>query len=458
MHDAQVIIVGAGFAGLTAANALVDAGVTVVVLEARDRVDGRVHAGQLAGHTIDLGGMWVSSAQPRVWALLQRHRLETYETPLAGSGSVTLDRRQQRVPGEDFDRALGVVDRLRLLQVARAVDAAAAKVEPGRPWQAPGARSLDALTVAAWIETQTGSRAVRSVFDAICKSVFCVEARELSFLFFLFYCRSGGGLEALLTSTNGGAQHHLVHGGLHRVAALEAARLGPRLHLDEAVHGISQRDGLVTVHTGRASRTCRRVVLAAPPPLSARITFDPPLSALKRSLVERQRMGSCIKAWLAYPEPFWRRDGLNGFVIDEHEAFSPVFDATPPGDGPGLVAGFFEAEHALGLSGQPVEARRALALTVLTRHLGDGARGPLDYVEHDWVADAWATGCYGATLGPGVLTTAGHTIREAHGAVHFAGTETASEWSGYVEGAIASGERVAAEVRAAIDAARSLGR
>ena len=272
----------------------------------------------------------------------------------------------------------------------------------------------------------------------------------MSYLFFVCYCKASGGLLVLLAAGPGGAQNLLFHGGLHQASVRLAERLGDRVRLEAAVQAVEQ-DGDRAVVTTQAGEQVvgRRVIVAVPPPLAAEITWEPGLPQNRRRLLERQAMGSTIKAWIAYDEPFWRADGHNGFLTDDASPFDPVFDATPPGSPVGLLAGFFESVKGRGVAADGPEARRAAAIEVLVRHLGPKAADPVDYVDHDWTAERWSRGCYGATMPPGVLTTVGHLVREPHGLVHWAGTETATVWSGYVEGALESGERAAAEVLAA---------
>ncbi len=445
------VVVGAGFAGLRAAQRLTEQGRSVAVLEARDRVGGRTCPGVVAGHDIDLGGMWLGPTQSRLDALTREQGLERYPTWLEGECSVGFRGRFGRAPGEEFDRVLGTPNRLRLLRLSKALERDAAALDTSRPWAHPKAVEHDSESVASWVARRTSSADIRELMNSVCRAVFCTESRELSYLFFLFYCKASGGLLVLLAAGPGGAQNLLFHGGLHQSSVLLAETLGDAVRLETAVVAIEQ-DGERAVITTAAGDAVvgRRAIVAVPPPLATEITWEPGLPQDRRRLLERQAMGSTIKAWIAYDEPFWRADGHNGFLTDDESPFDPVFDATPPGSSVGLLAGFFESVKGRGVAAAGPEARRAAAIEVLVRHLGPKAAHPVDYVDHDWTAERWSRGCYGATMPPGVLTTVGHLIREPHGLVHVAGTETATVWSGYVEGALESGERAAAEVHAAL--------
>jgi monoamine oxidase len=443
------VVVGAGFAGLRAATVLAEAGRDVVVLEARDRVGGRVMAGEVAGQSIDVGGMWLGPTQKRLDALTAEHGLERYPTWLEGECTVGFRGRFGRAPGEEFDRVLGTPNRLRLLMLSRALDRDAANVDTAEPWAHPRAVEHDSESVASWVAKRTKSEDIRVLMNSVVRAVFCCEARELSYLFFLFYCKAAGGLLVLLAAGPGGAQNLLFRGGLHQSASLLAEGLGDRVRLGTPVTAVHQDGDRVVVVTSSGEEVAApRAVVAVPPPLAAAIDWQPGLPQNRRRLMERQAMGSTIKAWLAYPEPFWRRSGHNGFLTDDVSPFDPVFDATPPGSPVGLLAGFFESVEGRELAASGPDARKAAAVEVLVRHLGPEAAEPIDYVDQDWTAEQWSRGCYGATMPPGVLTTVGNLIRAPHGRVHWAGTETATEWSGYVEGALQSGERAAAEVLA----------
>ena len=203
------------------------------------------------------------------------------------------------------------------------------------------------------------------------------------------------------------------------------------------------------METDGAAYQAKRVILTAPPPHIARIQFSPELPYMKRALLARQPMGACIKVWIAYSRPFWRERGLNAFALSDDQPFGPVFDATPPGASAGILAGFFDAREAVQTAHLSAGERRALVVEMLVGHLGPEARSPIDYVEKDWTADPWSDGCYGAYLGPGVLTQKGPALRTPVGRIHWAGTETALVWTGYIEGALEAGERAAREVLSA---------
>ena len=447
----DVVVVGAGFAGLRAAERISKAGRSVTVLEARDRAGGRICPGEIAGHTIDLGGMWLAPTQRRLDALTRDLGMVRYPTWLEGECTLAFRGRFDRAPGEDFDKALGTPNRLRLLKLNWELERAMKRLDTSAPWNHPKSEELDGQTVASWVASRTSSADIRDLMNMVCEAVFCTEARELSFLFFAFYCKAAGGLLVVLAGGPGGAQNFLFDGGLHAAAQHLADGLGDNLRLEAPVVAVEQDADTISVTTASGDAiTTRRLIMATPPPLAAQIAWEPGLSQDRRRLLEKQTMGSTIKAWLAYDRPFWRDSNHNGFVMDDTSAFTPAFDATPPGSDVGLIAGFFESVEGRSVADDGPEARREIAVRTLVRHLGPQAAEPLEYVDKDWTAEQWSKGCYGAVMPPGVLTTVGHLMRKPFGAVHWAGTETATEWSGYVEGALESGDRAAGEVLSAL--------
>ena len=455
MKAVDVLILGAGFAGLASARALRKAGLSVRVLEARDRVGGRTAGGELAGLNVDIGGMWLSPLQTRLASLAKDYGVRTYPQPLKGDCSLRFRGVKKRAPEDGFDRALGFFERLQLFFLVRAIDAEVRNVDPKAPGRGPRAERLDRESVASWCARRTRSLPVQALVNLVCRAVLCADAHEISMLFFAFYARTSGSLETLLGMSGDGAQSVLFEGGVHQVAERMAEELGDAVRLAEPVYAVDQEEGWVHVETQRGTHTGRRAILCLPPPHASRIAFRPALTTDKRTLLARQPMGSCIKAWLAYDRPFWRADGCNGFLVSDDQPFTPVFDGTPPGQDIGLLAGFFEGPEALQASRLSEDERRAQAIESIAAHLGDRARRPIGYVEHDWCADPWSDGCYGAYLAPGVLTSRGDALRAPHGRIYWAGTETATVWTGYIEGALESGERAVRELLDGFEEERS---
>jgi monoamine oxidase len=448
--DVDVAIVGAGASGLAAARRLKDAGRSFVVLEARDRVGGRLKRGTLAGLDIDLGGMWMGPSQRRLAALTQSFGMRRYPTYLEGRNAVTIARRTARGEGERADGVFDVWSGLDYTRLMSRLNALRASPNWGDAGIEDSFKKLDALSVAAWLDRHAKTSAARSAVAFQVRALLCAEPEDVSLAFFLFYLASGEGAGVLLSAGPGGAQNFAFVGGLAQLVEHLSKDLTPAVRLSTPVRAIAQgEEGVLVTADGGVVR-CARCIVAVPPTLAGRIDFAPHLAHAREALHQRMAMGSVIKVWLAYETPFWRANGSNGFVMSDAAPFSPCFDVSPPDQPLGVLVGFFDAAHARFWGDRNTTERRAAALDVITGALGPAARNPLDYVEQDWTAESWSRGCYGGFASPGLMTACGDALRAPFGRVHWAGTETAAQWCGYVEGALAAGERAADEVHAAL--------
>ena len=444
-RKADVVVVGAGFAGLVAARTLIRQGHNAVVLEARDRVGGRVKAGKIAGRVVDVGGMWVGPTQTGLLALIKEYGLHTTPQYIAGKNVEQVVGKRWLAEGEnvsldppaqkEFDATLAELDRL------------SAQVPLDTPWTAPQAEELDRITVEDWLNANTKFESVRSLLRANTRSLFEADPFQMSFLYFLFYIRSGDNFETLL-GVKDAAQAFRVVEGLHSVAGKLASELDKAIMFDAPVRSISQHESGVTVSSDKGDWLADYCVVAVPPPLSVRIAYNPPLSAQRDALAQHMPMGSVIKWYAAYDKPFWRERGWNGYANSALPPINVCYDATPPDGKPGLLVGFIDSSSALRWTSRSVDDRKKLVIDRLVDFFGPEAGHPIDYEDQNWPAEVWSRGCYGASMGPGVMTTVGKVIREPHGRIYWAGTETSAKWMGYVEGAIRSGERAASEVLA----------
>jgi monoamine oxidase len=450
--DVDVVVVGAGFAGLTAARALADAGRSVAVLEARDRVGGRTCTEERLGTWIDLGGQWIGPGQDRIVALVDELGFTTYPQREDGDDVLLVAGGAQRVPTV----AAGVADDdlVSYIELVGALEAIAEQVSTDAPWAAPRADEWDATTLAGWVREQAASPGAVDLLEVGVQAVFAASSAQLSLLHVAHYLRSAGGWSKL-TDSEGGAQQDRVVGGVQPVAEALAARLpAGTVRLSHVVTVVRQHDAGVRVEAagpdGPVVVDADRAVVALPPTLAGRLTYDPPLRARRDQLVQRMPQGSVIKFHVLYDTPWWRDEGLSGMVLAPGEPIGVTFDCTPPDGTPGLISGFFEGPSAVAASEQTQDERRDVVVGVLVRALGERARDVADYVDRDWSTEPFTRGCYGAHLPPGAWTTFGPALRRPEGRVHWAGTETAERWTGYIDGAIDSGQRVAAEVLGAL--------
>jgi monoamine oxidase len=278
------------------------------------------------------------------------------------------------------------------------------------------------------------------------------DTSQISLLFNAFYTAAAGdqkhpGLFARLISVQGGAQESRFKGGSQEIAIKLAASLGKRVRLNAPVHSITQRKNGVTVTARGVTVEAKRVVVAVPPPLARRIHFSPALPAAKQKLLARFTPGDLIKAQLIYPTPWWRAKGLSGQIVMPAGPVGATYDNTPETGAPGVILGFIGGRFARPFRALDAAARKSAFADQLAAALGDEARGDSDYLDMDWTVEPFTRGCPTSSTPPGVLSRFGAHIRPPIGRVHWAGTETADYWAGYMDGAVRSGERVAKEVQ-----------
>jgi monoamine oxidase len=450
--DAEVIVIGAGLSGLVTACDLVAAGVDAVVVEARDRVGGRTEHGHLAdGTPIELGGQWIGPGQDRMAALLDELGLDSFPTYNEGEILLLLASGRSRMashrgavpPLNPFVLADLAQGQLRFERLAR-------RVPLDAPWSGPRARVHDARTFESWIRSNLHTRTGRGFFRLLAAGVFAAEPRDLSLLHALFYVHAGGDLDTLI-NVDRGAQERRIVGGSARVADELARRLGDRVRLASPVRRIAQTgagDGaVVEVEVDGGGRLrARRAVVTLPPTLAGRLVYEPALPPWRDQLTQRVPAGAVSKCYAVYDEPFWREEGLNGTSICDVGPVKLTFDNSPPSGSPGILLGFTEGDDARRMSALTPDERRAAVVRCFVRAFGPRAANPREYLDRDWATEEYTRGCYGAHFTPGTWTMYGHALRAPVGAIHWAGAETATEWNGYMEGAVRSADRVAAEV------------
>jgi monoamine oxidase len=450
-RHADVVIVGAGLAGLSAARSLVAAGVDALVIEARERVGGRIYTRPASdGTPLDLGGQWIGPTQQRIRALADAVGATTCKTYDTGENvsyrGGTRATYSGAIPTVDPAVSGDVIEALlNLNMMAQAVPLDA-------PWQADSAAEWDAQTVATWIGANVGSTGARELIELAVQAVFSAEARDLSLLYFLFYVHSAGGLRNLLGVT-GGAQESRFQEGAQVVPNRVAAALGERIILGAPVHTITQDERGVHVESDAVSVTAERVIVAIPPTLAGRVRYRQALPGYRDQLTQRMPMGAVYKVQCIYDSPFWRDEGLTGQVSSDGGAIRISFDNSPETGIPGVLLGLIEGDEARYWSRRPAEERRAAALDCFARYFGARAGNPREYVEFSWAEEEYSRGGYAGYMPPGVWTAYGEALREPIGRIHWAGTETATEWCGYMDGAVQSGERAAAEVLRALGVA-----
>jgi putrescine oxidase len=447
----DVVIVGAGAAGLTAANELKKAGLSVVVLEARERVGGRLWTDVVDGAMLEIGGQWVSPDQEALKETIAELGLETYSRYREGD-SVYVNRAGEltRFTGEIFPVAPETEKEIvRLIEL---LDAMVAEIDPDRPWEHPDAEELDRISFEAWLEEQTDDQEARdNIALFIAGAMLTKPAHAFS------------ALQALLMAASAGSFTHLVDadyildervvGGLQQVPLLLAERLGDDVMLNQAVRTVEWAEaadsgpGAVTVVTdGGLTVRARFAILAHAPILYTGIEFVPALPRLKQQLHQHISMGFVIKVHAVYDRPFWREQGLSGTAFSPYELSHEAYDNTNHGDERGTLVGFVSDRNADDVFRVSAEERRERILESLSHYYGPEAKNPLVYFESDWAAEEWTRGAYAASFDLGGLARYGADLRTPVGPIHFACSDMAGAGYQHVDGAIRMGRLVAGTI------------
>jgi len=454
----DVVVVGAGLSGLVAARAVARAGHSVAVVEARDRVGGRMLSQRIGDDVVDLGAEFIGPTQNHIRALVDELAIRTFANYNAGKNVYYAGARRTLYSdtgplGTAPPDAALLAD---LLLVVPQLNSMALQVGVDAPWQAPRAAQWDAISLETWIRRNStrGQRFVE-LSRAATRAIFGAEPSEVSLLFVLFFLAASGdernpGTFERNFNTRGGAQQDRIAGGTQSIAIALARALGRRVILRSPVRRIVSAGGYVDVISDRYVNRAKRVIVALPPALAGRIQYEPGLPASRDGLTQRFPQGHLLKVQAVYERPFWRGDGLNGTSIADVGPLNVTFDSSPESGSPGVLLGFAGGDEGRRYSGLGAAPRRRAALGSFARAFGPLALEPIEFIEGDWPADPYSAGCPVGFAPPGVLTKYGPALREPADRIHWAGTESATFWNGYMDGAVRAGERAAREVLEAL--------
>lgn len=457
-ESVDVAIVGAGLSGLTTAKNLIAGGKSVVLLEARDRVGGKVLNRPLKnGGVTEVGAEFVGPTQDRVLATISELGLHTFHT--YNEGNTILWRNNTREPYEPNPLLQGAppVDTLALIQLAIAqarLDSLAGEINVSAPWSHPKAKEWDTITFATWLKLWAFLPDTTFLFDIFSKSILSAEPREVSLFYVISYIASAGnetnkGNIARLINVDGAAQESRVEGGTGLIPNGIADKIGrDKIVFNAAVSSVTkQSDGSYVVTSKAGKVKAKKVVIALSPPLMKSITFSPALPNARNQLNNKMFMGAIGKGIAVYDKPFWRTDeNLNAQVISDRGSTKVTFDNSPSDGSFGAVMGFILGDDMRALDSKS-EAEVAAAVTSdYVRYFGDKAKDVKEFVVQRWDLEEFSKGGPVAIAPPKVLQQYGPALRAVVDGIHFAGTETAEYWTGYMDGAIRSGERVAKEI------------
>lgn len=437
----DVLIIGAGYAGIAAAKKLHDSGISFTVVEARDRIGGRTLTEQLpAGATVDLGAQWIGPDQHLVWEWVRATGTPTYGCYNSGRNILSYRGKQTKYKG-----TIPRIDPVSLLDLGlalRRVNKLSARVPLDAPWTYKDAVKLDGMTVQSWMDRRMFTGKAKFLFTVGIETVFAAHPSELSFLGVLHYAHSGKDMDALI-SVSGGAQQTLLVNGTQELLQQVAGPFAGSIETGEPVESVRQTNTGIIAETRSAIFESQYAIVTVPPALVNRIRFDPMLPQMKYQLYQRMPMGAAMKCFCIYDRPFWREQGFSGQIVGDRSPVKVTFDCSKSDSEHGILLVFVEAGNARKFIELPLAERRKSVTEGLVPFFGAAAAAPLDYIDKCWTQEEWSGGCYTGISPPGVITQFRNTIREPFGRIRFAGTETATEWTGYLDGAIQSGYREA---------------
>ncbi|MFI5830033.1 flavin monoamine oxidase family protein [Streptomyces sp. NPDC051578] len=436
----DIVIVGAGFAGLSAAERLVSTGRSVLVVEGRDRVGGRSLSGEVAGVKVDLGATWVAQRHTAIRDLA--HRMGCTTTGQFDQGRNVLWMAGRR---RTYSGTIPKVSPATLVDMARmqtAVNKLVATIDVNAAWETPGAGRLDAVSFGEWLDRKCALPGTRALMTIVSKVQWGCTPGDVSLLHVLRYIRAAGGLNHML-DVEGGANQDRFTETTQEVAKRVAERLGDRVRLETPARRITQDDDGVTVHTDSGEIHAGYAIVTAAPAHRATIEFEPALPEQAEGLIRTWRMGVLSKAFVAYEKPFWRTDGCSGEAVTDTGTVFITFDVSPAPGGPGVLMAFCDPRV---FDGFDPETRRDLVIQQLVDLYGPQAHTPIDYLDHCWGSEPFAPGGPHPVAGPHTTVSYGKALTEPHGRIHWAGTETAGEWAGTMNGAVLTGQRTAENI------------
>ncbi|KAF2077256.1 hypothetical protein CYY_001445 [Polysphondylium violaceum] len=446
MSQYDCIIIGGGLAGLKAAYELKKSGSSVLVLEARNRFGGRTESTKVDDYWFDLGGQWMGGTHKLLQETCKELGIQSF--PQYDEGKHVLEINGKKVYYSGNISTLNKDYNLEGLSESIAkIDELASELDPTKPYAHPKVKEWDHMTVTEWTSINVPGKDARTIINWFIRVCLAAEPSEISFLWFLHFIRTAGSY-SLLADIHGGAQQDRLIGGSQQISEGIAKKIGDtNFCLNSPVRSIYQDANGCTVKTDLTTFRSKFVIVAIPPTLAGRIEYKPTLPHARDELTQRMPMGHVIKTIVIYDEPFWRKDGYSAEALSDVGPIYICYDDSSHDDKKTAIVGFIAGQPAREWSKKTPEQRKQAVLDCYARWWGPKALKPTHYLEKDWKNEEFSRGCYLAYAGPGVLDSCGAALRTPVGRIHWAGTETASAWIGYMEGALESGIRAAKEVK-----------
>ena len=420
----KIIIIGAGLSGLYTAYLLKQIGHDVIILEAKDRVGGRTLTIKHDEKYIDLGGQWVGSPQKNIMQLLNEFNIPYYNQYDLGNNIANFNNQQFTYSGNitcfDPDNKLGkFVSQMEHLMLDMN-------------------KALDDVLCSTWLDNCCDDKIVRGLIELAINACTCFECDNISLYYWLYFLKSCGNYDNL-ANIHGGAQEFRIKNGAMSISECLAQYVTPILN--SPVTGIIQNNDGCQVYTlDDREYQGDLVVLTIPPQCNMNIKFTPELPLAKKYLYSNMRMGCVKKIVVIYKDPFWRENGFSGEIISNKPPIRLAYDCSTD-DYFGLLC-FVCADSAKSNITQD-EICGAYAIYFNDQR----ALSPLLFIEKDWSMEPYSEGCYFAVATKGVLSKFSSVLQEPFNKIYWAGTETANNWMGYMEGAIESAHRVVGQIK-----------
>jgi monoamine oxidase len=455
----DVLIIGGGLSGLSAGNYLFDNNLkNFLILEARDRVGGRTCTIDYKQHSVDVGGAYVGPFQNRILRLAREFNIRTYCINNKGKNVLTLSNGHRSEYTGTIPTSMGVFALLDLNYLLCRTQELCEQISNLTPWSNEDlSRKYDGITIEDWLQTLAETEEAKEVYRAAARSILCVESNEVSMFAWLSYVNNGLGIMRLCEIENG-AQERKFYGGSQQISNRLHEKLGfNRVLLNHVVKHIqwsSTLDFIKITCDNNQVFSCRHVIIALAPSLYKTIQFEPELPAKKREATERMYMGSIIKTITVFKRPYWKENGFSGSVLNtSHEPNLVIFSLDDSSDEHQFYAimGFVVADSSRKWAKQTRDERRQAICEQYARafQCNDMLTGCCDYIEQNWSAEQFSGGCYTDIMPKDVLSSLREQLCTScgnNGQLIFAGTELATRFSGYMDGAVQAGERAAFEV------------
>ncbi|MGV3625933.1 MAG: flavin monoamine oxidase family protein [Archangium sp.] len=470
MND--VIIIGGGITGLHAAAELEHLlpSAKILVLEADAQPGGRIRSAKVGDTTVDLGAHYFGSKHRRVSELVVRLMKDERVNHVTSFAAEPACRSRTRGTWTNSPRSEWFFDinglskdcppseHVSILSSVAAFSALCKLVDVERPWNTPMAKALDAITFQEWIDSQDLPRWIVQMWQISSLGIASIHAREVSLLWWLWYCASNISLIEMGNDYDGGPQQFSVRGGLGELVRRYAASLKSEVRVNAPVKHVEHGENEVTVTLISGEQLkARHVIVAVTPHIAGkRLHFSPPLSEGRR-LLHAQPIGHAVKAVFCYREPWWRNlkgNNVNSFIAQPDDAGIEWAIETASNEHGHYALMAFVSDRLVQRVG--LEKLKEAVIEELVEMSGDErAREVIDVPTYDWSTNPWVGGGPNTAMRPNVLSRLEGVLFESEGQrLHFASSEQSPHFTGYVEGGMASAERAVEHVREALLAER----